>query len=114
MSATFKPTLYLKHACPFSFKLRVFLLEAGLLDAFALREFVSGTDDESDVHRELEPHFEKVSFPTAQIADGTFMNESDTLIAHYAREAGVNPAAMPTFREYVTGPFATIISAYSK
>jgi len=85
-----------------------------MLDAFILRDFASGTDDEVSVHQELEPYFEKIRFPTAQIADGIFRNESDELITHYAREAGVNPAAMPTFCEYVTGPFAAIISTYGR
>lgn len=114
MAESFKPILYLKKGCPFCFKLRVFLLDAGLLDRFALREFAEGTDDERNIRNALSPHFDKVSFPTAQIAPGSYRKDSDELIAHFAREAGANPTSLDTFQAYVEGPFALIASLFQE
>ena len=71
MPDNFKPILYLKNGCPFCFKLRVFLLDAGLLDRFVLREFSEGSNDEKAIRDELSPYFDKVSFPSAQVTSGT-------------------------------------------
>lgn len=114
MAGSFKPILYLKKGCPFCFKLRVFLLDAGLLDRFALREFAEGTDDEKNIRNELSPHFDRVSFPTAQIAPGSYKKDSDELVAHFAREAGTDPACLDTFQAYVEGPFALITSLFQE
>ena len=114
MADTFNPILYLKKGCPFCFKLRVFLLDAGLLDRFVLREFAEGTDDQNTIRDELAPHFDKVSFPTAQIAPGSYKKDSDELIAHFAREASVDPKRLGTFQAYVEGPFALITSLFQE
>jgi len=104
----FTPVLYLKDKCPHCLKARLFLLEAGLLGDFQVREFVPGTPDEQAIKAELAPHFAKPSFPTVQTAPGAYLNESDDIIAHYAREAGVDPAGMPVLRAYVTGAYARL------
>lgn len=112
MAETFRPILYLKNGCPFCFKLRVFLLDAGLLDRFALREFAEGTDDERSIRDELSPHFEKVSFPAAQVEPGRYQKDSDELIAHFSREADADPTGLGTFQAYVEGPFSLIMSLF--
>ena len=114
MPENFKPILYLKNGCPFCFKLRVFLLDAGLLDRFVLREFSEGSNDEKAIRDELSPHFDKVSFPSAQVTSGTYKKDSDELIAHFAKERGVDPAKLGTYQAYVEGPFALIMSLFSE
>jgi len=96
----FRPVVYLKSTCPFCLKLRIFLLEAGLLDRFDQRLFTPGDEEEDAIRAELAPHFDKVTFPTVQYAPGAFMNESDAIMAHYAAEAGIDPAALPIFSAY--------------
>lgn len=111
---TFVPTMYLMQGCPFCFKLRLFLLEAGLLDQVALREFVAGTDDEGTVRAELAPHFEKLSFPAAQMEPGQYLRDGDAIIARFADRAGTDPARLPTLQAYVAGPLAVHIKLYQE
>jgi hypothetical protein len=114
MAGEFKPILYLKKGCPFCFKLRLFLLEAGLLDGFVLREFAENSADEKVLHGELSRHFDKVSFPSAQVEPGRYMKDSDALITFFADKNGIDPRRLPTFQEYVSGPFRTIMSLFKE
>ena len=114
MADGFKPILYLKDGCPFCFKLRVFLLDAGLLEGFTLREFSEGTDAQKTIREELSPHFDKVSFPSAQISPGIYQKDSDGLIAHFAEETGADLATLDTYQAYVEGPFARIMSLFKE
>lgn len=103
MTKDFRPVLYLKATCPHCLKLRVFLLEAGLLDGFEQRIFSEGDANEAAIRAELAPHFDKVTFPTVQHAPGAYMKDSDAIIAHYAQEAGIDPQGLPTFLAYAHG-----------
>jgi hypothetical protein len=102
----FRPIAYMKDGCPWCLKFRLFLLEAGLLGQFDLREFVPGDAREEAIRAELGAHFEKPTFPTVQIAPGEFMRESDDLIAHYAAQFGVDVGHLLVFDQYVRGPIA--------
>ncbi|WP_068091964.1 glutathione S-transferase N-terminal domain-containing protein [Novosphingobium rosa] len=104
----FRPVLYLKDRCPWCLKLRLFLLEAGMIGRFELRVFVPGDDLEAAMRAELEPHVEKVTFPIAQIAPGQYLTDSGAIIDHYAQEAGVDVASLTTLDQYVRGPLATM------
>lgn len=110
----FVPTMYLKQGCPFCFKLRLFLLEAGLLDQVALRQFVVGTDEERAIRAELVQQLEKVSFPAAQIMPGQFMRDGDAIIGRLAGRAGIDPANLPTLQAYIAGPLAVHIQLYQE
>jgi hypothetical protein len=110
--STFKPTLYVLESCPFCFKLRLYLLESGLLDAADIFEFVEGTEKDDQVRAMLAPHFEKVSFPTAEIAPGRFLSDSDKLIAHFASNGGLAADTLPTLQTYIKGPLAKMFALY--
>lgn len=110
--ASFTPVLYLKDKCPFCLKTRLFLLEAGLLGRFEIREFVPGDDKEQAIRAELAPHFEKVTFPTVQVAPGQYLNESDAIIARYAGEAHVDPKTLPAFSAYTDGVLPQLFNLY--
>ncbi|WP_395390984.1 glutathione S-transferase N-terminal domain-containing protein [Novosphingobium sp. BL-8A] len=97
---TFRPVLYLKATCPHCLKLRIFLLEADLLDQFEQRVFAAGDANEAAIREELAPHFEKVTFPTVQYAPGEYMNDSDAIIAHYAEAETIDRADLPIFGTY--------------
>jgi hypothetical protein len=114
VAADFRPILFLKKGCPFCFKLRVFLLDAGLLDRFELQEFEPGSAEDRRIHATLSAHFDKVSFPAAEIAPGRYEKDSDNLISTFARQFGVDPARLGTYQEYVTGPFSTLMTLFKE
>lgn len=104
----FRPVLYVKDRCPWSLKVRIFLLETGLSDHFDLRFFAPGDVHEAGIRAELAPYFEKVTFPTVEIAPGRFIQDSQAIIDHYVAEFGVDIAGLRTLDQYVRGPLARI------
>jgi glutathione S-transferase len=110
--ASFRPVIYLKAKCPFCMKVRIFLLESGLLGKVEVKDFAPGTDQETAIRAELEPKLEKVSFPAAQTAPGQYMTDSDGIIGHFAKAAGADPATMPVLSAYVEGPFQQIMTLF--
>ncbi|WP_341487402.1 glutathione S-transferase N-terminal domain-containing protein [Pararhizobium sp. A13] len=111
---TFKPIVYLKENCPFCFKVRLFLLESGLASEVETRDFVPGTEQEEAIQSELSPHFEKVSFPTAQLEPGRYVAESDDIVAFFAPKAGRDPAGMTVYRNYVNGVFSMAMKLWKE
>ena len=109
---TFVPTLYVKQGCPFCLKLRIFMLESGLLDTVEVREFAVGSDEEQAIRAELAPHLEKISFPTAMLAPGEYLGDSDAIITRFAGAADVDPAKLPTFRAYSAGVMPQMMSIF--
>ena len=96
-------TIYLKQGCPFCLKLRIFLLEADLQDRVELHEFAEGSEEEAEIRAELAPHYEKPTFPTAKLAGGDYLADSDQIIAHFTAGTSIDPARLPTLRAYVEG-----------
>jgi len=112
--AEFTPTLYLKDKCPFCFKVRVAVIEAGLADKVIIRDFAPGDAAEADIRETLAPHFEKVTFPAAEIEPGTFIADSDGIVAALAAKAGTTPDALPVLGQYLRGPFASMMTLYKE
>lgn len=110
--AEFKPVLILKQDCPFCLKLRIFLLESGLLGAVKIREFASGTDDELEIRLELVSKVEKISFPLAELIPGQFQNDSDRIVAELAKTVGIDAATLPTYQAYINGAFKRMQELY--
>ncbi len=100
--ATSAPTIFLKNGCPFCMKVKIFLLEADLGDTVELRTFAVGSPEESAIRDELTPHFEKPTFPTMKLADGSYVNESDLIIQKLASRSNVELDTLPTFQDYAT------------
>jgi glutathione S-transferase len=113
-NAPFKPVVYLKAFCPFSQKVRILLLEAGLLDRVEVRDFTPGGDEEQGIRRELTPHFEKVSIPAAQIAPGHYINDSDAIVATLAEMYGIDLERLPTLKNYIGGAFKQLMDLYKE
>lgn len=111
---TFKPIVYLKENCPFCLKVRLFLLESGLASEVETRDFVPGTEQEEAIRSELSAHFEKVSFPTAQLEPARYVAESDDIVAFFAAKAGRDPAGMTVFRNYVDGAFSMAMKLWKE
>lgn len=98
---TFKPVVYFKHNCPFCLKVRLYLLEAGMVEAVEIRDFVPGSKQEEDIRAELSPYLPKVSFPAAKLEEGHYIAESDDIIAFLAMKSGRDPASLPVLGNYV-------------
>jgi len=108
-----KTTLFFKEGCPFCFKVRLFLLEAGLVGKV---ELIQGTTpaDEQRLREDLAHHVSKVSFPIARFGDGDFLVGSDEIIERLARSAAISIADLPTLTAYVDGPFSQLMTLYSE
>jgi glutathione S-transferase len=111
MTTAFTPTVYLKQGCPFCLKLRIFLLEAGLSDRVTLIEAPT-PDEHQALADELTAKMGKASFPSAEIAPGEYLAESDALVAHFAEVASADPERLPTYRTYVDGVFPRLQQLY--
>jgi len=102
---SFSPTLYLKRACPFCLRLRVFLTEAGVADRFNYVVFEDGDATHQQLRARMEAAGKQPSFPAAELVPGELETGTDDLIARFARDAGVDPAAMPLLTYYSGGVF---------
>ncbi|NLS21124.1 glutathione S-transferase domain-containing protein [Rhizobium sp. P40RR-XXII] len=111
---TFKPVVYFKHNCPFCLKVRLYLLEAGMMEAVEIRDFVPGSKQEEDVRAELSPHLAKVSFPAAQLEDGRYIAESDDIIAFLAAKSGRDPAGLPVLGNYIEGALKPMLNLWEE
>lgn len=106
----FKPRAFVKTTCPFSFKFRLFVTEAGLSDQFEFVPMDPFSDDFSAVKADIEAKYGKpVIFPVVEVEPGKFMSDSDALITHYASKFGVDDKALPTLNFYRNGLFPTIM-----
>lgn len=112
--ASFKPVVYLKAFCPFCQKVRIFLLEAGLLDKVEIRDFTPGSAEEQAIRNELARHFEKVSIPAAQIAPGQYITDSDAIIAKLAEMNDVDVQRLPVLKNYIGGAFKQLMDLYKE
>lgn len=107
--ASSKPVIYLKQGCPFCFKLRLALLEAGMLDSVELIEFAEGTDEQAQIRDKLSSILEELSFPAAEVQPGKFIKGSDTLIEYFLDQQGLEAEVLPTLQSYIHGPFAQLL-----
>ena len=108
-----RPILFVLPTCPFCLKLRLFLLEAGLLEGAEVRE-ADTPGAEAAIRQELEPHFEKVTFPTIRLSSGAYLADSDAIITHFARPADIDPDSLPTYQAYLTGPLAAMKKLFAE
>jgi glutathione S-transferase len=106
-----RPTIYAKAGCPFSLKVRLFLLEAGLIDCVDLQIVLGGTLEELQAKESLGAYIEKVTFPTARWPDAV-ISDSDAIIERLSAEHGVHAENLATFEAYVTGPLPQILALY--
>lgn len=100
----FRPVLYLKESCPFCLKVAAFLVEAGLFGGIDTRTFWPDDEREQPIREELAPHFDMVSFPALQYSVGKFINESEDIIAYFAKERAADLSTMPFYAYTLSGP----------
>ena len=99
----FTAKAYLKEGCPFSFKFLAFMAEAKLLDEIEIVRVREGDADYETTKRTLAEHLGKASFPTVEIEPNKYLTDSDRLIEHYAKRAGLHPDEMPVLSLYKQG-----------
>lgn len=106
MSEVFKPKVYLKNSCPFCFKFLLFLTESDILRQFEIITIAGDNEEEMGKYRSLlEEKAGKAIFPTVEIATDSYMDDSDRLIEHYAKEYAIDIGCLPTYAYYMSGPF---------
>ena len=108
-----RPDLFVLPSCPFCMKLRLFLLEAGMLADVAVRE-ADTPESDAAIRAELAPNFDKVTFPTLRLSSGEYLSDSDAIIKHFAEPAGIDPESLPTYRTYVHGPLANMRKLFAE
>ncbi|MDG1739440.1 MAG: hypothetical protein P8L68_09140 [Paracoccaceae bacterium] len=111
--ADFTPKAYVKTNCPFSFKFRLFALEAGLANRMEFVELdvdaVSHTSDKSDLRALVgRAH----TFPIVEVAQGEFMDDSDLLIDHFAKLHDIDDNQLATLNFYRDGLFPTFLEMF--
>ncbi|ACM28899.1 glutathione S-transferase N-terminal domain-containing protein [Agrobacterium sp. SHOUNA12C] len=111
---TSRPIVYFKNNCPFCLKVKLFLLEAGMMDDVEIREFEPGSKQEKEIRAELDTRLEKVSFPSAQLEPGRYIAESDDIIAFLAARSGREPASMPVLNNYVEGALKPMLKLWKE
>lgn len=99
----FRARAYIKEGCPFSFKFLTFMAEARLLDDIEIVRLRESDAAYEATKAKLAGQLGKASFPTVEIEPGRLMADSDRLIEHYAKRAGLNPDAMPVLSLYKQG-----------
>ena len=109
-AAPFKPTVYLREGCPFSFKFLLFLAEAGLRDRFELIRCNPDAPQFAAIRARLEAGLRKsATFPTVEVAPGSYMSDSDALIGHYASGNGIDAARLPALSFYIETIFPQLL-----
>lgn len=112
-NAAFKPKVYVKEGCPFSFKLLVFLAEAQLLQDIDMeRVSPAGPAFEAVKEHLTEELGKAATFPAAEIEPDVYLADSDTLIAHFARRASVNVESLSVLRFYKETMFPLLIELH--
>lgn len=105
MNANAPTRVYLKKSCPFCLKLRIFLTEAGLADKVDFTVFADGDATHQSLRSRMQAAGQEPSFPAVEFEPGKLTTGTDELIARFARDAGVDPAALPLLRYYSEGVF---------
>jgi len=111
--AAFKAQAHVKTNCPFSFKFRLFVTEAGLEDHVAfnvLDVLAPGHGADKAALRDRIGHAH--TFPVVEIAPGEFMDDSDALIAYFAKAHGIDTAKLATLAFYRDGLFPTFLEMF--
>ena len=89
------PTAYLLKTCPYSFKLLLFISEAGLHDQFEIVTLEPDSQAMKGTKQKIEQATgKKASFPTVEIEPGVYKSDSDELIAHFSEKHSVDPASL--------------------
>lgn len=105
MASSSKATAYLKRTCPFCLKFRIFINESGIEERFQIVVFDDGDTTHQRMRQRFDDAGQKAAFPAVELESGQLDTGTDELIARYAKEANVDPAALPLLAYYEGGVF---------
>ena len=109
-TAPFKPKVYLKDGCPFSFKLLLFLAEAGMSPEVDLMRCDPEAAEFEAIKSRLQAGLRKpATFPTAQVEPHRFLADSDALVRYFASKRGIDVNTLPAFSFYVETIFPQLL-----
>ncbi len=98
----FKPKVYVKDGCPFSFKLLLFLAESGMTQQVEIIRCNPETPDFDSLKSKLDAGLGKpATFPTAEIEPNRYQSESDALVQHFASQRKVDVSRLPVLSFYL-------------
>jgi len=110
----FKPTAWVRTNCPYSFKFRLFVTEAGISDRFQFVAMDPDGPDFESVKSEIDRRSgKKTVFPIVEVAPDDFMTDSDALIKHFSSEHGIDASDLPTLAFYRNGLYVCYIEMFS-
>jgi hypothetical protein len=113
--AGFKPKAYLKDGCPYSFKLLLFLSEAGLIDRIDVVRCDPGSADfDRTKDRLARATGHEAAFPTVEIEPGRYLVDSDRLIDHFAGLFKVDPGVLPALSFYKASVFPQLEALHAR
>lgn len=97
----FKPKVYIREGCPYSFKFWLFIVEAGIAKDFELIRCRPEDPQFSEIKSRLSAGLGRsATFPTVEIEPGRFKADSDQLIAHFAARYGLDAGSLPALAFY--------------
>lgn len=113
MTSGSRARAYVKEKCPFSFKFLVFMAEAGLTERIEIVRLNPADPGFEATKNELGRHLGKpATFPVVEVEPDLYMADSDRLIEHYAKGAGLAADAMPVLSFYKETIFPQLIELF--
>ncbi len=111
----FKPKVYVKEGCPFSFKYMLYMAEAGLLDQIELVRMDPADPSYEATKSKLSEGLGKAAtFPTVELEPGHFMSDSDQLIERFAQQSGRPADEMPVLSFYKETIFPQLLQQHGE
>jgi glutathione S-transferase len=111
--SVFIPTAYVKTNCPYSFKFRLFMTEAGLAENVRFIDFDPDAPSHANDKAALASTIgHSHTFPVVEVKPHNYLTDSDDLIAHFANLHAVDPETLPTLQFYRTGLFPTFLEMF--
>jgi glutathione S-transferase len=102
MSAiAFKPKAYLREGCPFSFKLLLFLAEAGISNQLKVIRCRPEAPDFEAIKAKLQAGLHNsVTFPTVEVEPDRYLSDSDALIGYFSSKHNIDVQKLPALSFY--------------
>ncbi|HXC58207.1 MAG TPA: glutathione S-transferase N-terminal domain-containing protein [Steroidobacteraceae bacterium] len=112
MTTGSRTRVYLKKTCPYCLKLRIFLTEAGIADRFDFSVFNDGDDTHKALRARMQAAGQEPGFPAVELEPGKLTTGTDDLIAHFAKEAGIDASKLPLLKYYSEGVFVRHVEMF--
>lgn len=110
----FKPTAWVRTNCPYSFKFRLFVTEAGISDHLQFVAMDPDSPDFAAVKSEIDRRSGRETvFPTVEVAPNEFLSDSEALIEHFSAKHGIDASELPTLAFYRSGLYVCYLEMFS-